>query len=236
MAEGSQSTTMGGWLRILLGLTYVVVTGIVFLLGAWVGRDLGSRHPPEIGRSVEVTAPARPEPGDVPRAVDRTFFDEFREGVYNSLEEGEESTQEVAVTATPTAPGATSEAAQPTAGRTRTVASAPTATKQATVAPRATATRVPEPVATATARPAREAGRGSWVVQVGSTRNGAEAFDWALKLRGKGFSPHTDESPRGGTTWYRVRLGPYGTREEAVKMYQRLTGTTEFDEAYITTQ
>ena len=220
-------------MRILLGATFVALTGVVFVLGIWVGRDLAARHPPETDQVVRVAAPVRPEPGNVPRKVDEKFFDGFRQELYNSLEEGDETPGDAAATKPPTAaaPEATEKPEATRSHATSTVAPRREATRTAT-RPRVTAT----PRHTATARPTRAAARGAWVVQVGSTRNGAEAFDWTMSLRGEGFAPHTDESPRGGTTWYRVRLGPFATREEAVKAYQRLTGSTEFQDAYITTQ
>ncbi len=231
--EGTSSSSGTPW-RMLVGVAFVAVTAVVFVLGIWVGRDLASRHPDEAGREVTAEAPARPAPGDVPRPVDPAFFDEFRQGVYNSLEEAESTDGEADAEAE-----AHATATQPAARSTNSPA--PTATRTRGVQVRSTATRTlrptsPPPRPTATSRPTRAAGRGAWVVQIGSTRSGTEAFDWSLRLRGKGFSPHTVEIPRGATTWYRVRLGPFATREEAVRMYQRVTGSTEFQEAYVTTQ
>lgn len=230
MAEAPLSPAPGVRPRLLIGAAYVALTAVVFLLGIWVGRDIATRHPPETNEAVQMAAPARPAADSVPRPVDEKFFDKFREELYNSLEAGD---------GTPgaAAPEATAGLA-PTTVQTQTAIRA-TATAERRVEPTKTATRpraTPTPRSTATRRPTTRVGTGSWVIQVGSTRNGTEAFEWSMRLRSKGFSPHTDESPSGGTTWFRVRLGPFATREEAVRAYQRLTGSTEFQDAYITTK
>jgi cell division septation protein DedD len=216
----------------MIGAAYVALTAVVFFLGIWVGRDVATRHPPETKETAQVAAPARPAADSVPRPVDEKFFDKFREELYNSLEDGESTPGATAPEATATAGLAA------TAGRTQTAIRA-TATPERRGEPTRTATRpraTPTPKSTATSKPTKKIGPGSWVIQVGSTRNGTEAFEWSMRLRSKGFSPHTDESPSGGTTWFRVRLGPFATREEAVRAYQRLTGSTEFQDAYITTK
>ncbi len=236
MAEAPRAGGSKLRIRALLASLLTATAAVVFVLGIWVGRDLALRHPAVPDESLQVAAPIRPEPGDIPRPVDEKFFDGFRQDLYNELEAGDEpveETQPAERAATPTVKmTASRETPRVAATVARTPTRAPTRVPTATRRVPATAT----PKHTATARPTRAAGRGMWVVQIGSTRNGAEAFNWSMNLRRKGFAPHTDESPHGATTWYRVRLGPFKTREEAVEAYQKLTGSTEFQDAYITTQ
>lgn len=232
MAEALRTPAASGRSRLLLAATYVALSAIVFVLGIQVGRDLAERHPPQDAQVVQQAAPAQPPADSVPRPAGKSFYDKYREQLYNRVEGGEEPPMDEAAAGTPTAAAAT------TAARTQTAAVHATATATRRVEPTRTPTRVrhtPTVRPTATVRKTTQAGRGAWVVQIGSTRSETEAFNWTMRLRGKGFSPHTDESPSGGTTWFRVRLGPFATREEAVRAYQRLTGSTEFQDAYITT-
>lgn len=232
MAEAPRTPAASGRSRFLLAAAYVALSAIIFVLGIQVGRDLAERHPAQEEQVVQQAAPARPPADSVPRPADKSFYDKYREQLYNRVEGGEEPPMDA--TAAAAAPTAATAA---TAARTQTAARA-TATATRRVEPTRTPTRVrhtPTVRPTATVRKTAQAGRGAWVVQIGSTRSETEAFNWTMRLRGKGFSPHTDESPSGGTTWFRVRLGPFATREEAVRAYQRLTGSTEFQDAYITT-
>ena len=126
-----------GRTRLLVGAIYVVVTTLIFLLGIWIGRDVADRHPIEPARVAMVDAPERPLEGDLPKPAGRTFFDDFREGVYNSLEVGEEG--ETAA-ATPTKVPPTATQARPTKARP-TVAKKPTQERRPTIRPTATRRR-----------------------------------------------------------------------------------------------
>lgn len=59
---------------------------------------------------------------------------------------------------------------------------------------------------------------GGWQVQVSSFRTLAEADAFATQLRARGHKAHVQraEIPSRGT-WFRVKIGPFGTQHEAIK-------------------
>lgn len=221
---------------LILGGVYLVATVIIFGLGIWVGQDLARRHPDDAEVVVRRAAPPAPADGAAPRPVEKAFFDEFREGMYDDL---------AAEDATPTSTaGASVVMTKVAPTTTQGVSRAPTVKPTATRRVPPTATRRLPPTATRTAlrrgtpTPARaaEVKRGSWLVQVTVTRSENEALRATLELRSRGFQASTDRATSGGTTWYKVRLGPFASRQEAVAAYGKLQSTGKFNEAYVTTQ
>lgn len=61
-------------------------------------------------------------------------------------------------------------------------------------------------------------GDGGWQVQVSSFKTKGEADAFATQLRARGHKAHVQraEIPNRGT-WYRVKIGPFGTQNEAIK-------------------
>lgn len=59
---------------------------------------------------------------------------------------------------------------------------------------------------------------GGWQVQVSSFKTQGEADAFANQLRARGHKAHVQraEIPKRGT-WYRVKIGPFGTQGEAIK-------------------
>jgi DedD protein len=76
----------------------------------------------------------------------------------------------------------------------------------------------------------------AWTVQVGATMDSRQALDMTLRLRALGFRAYTVQAPLRGQTWYRVRVGPFATRQEAREVEARLRQTGEFSGAYVTSQ
>ena len=74
----------------------------------------------------------------------------------------------------------------------------------------------PEPV------PAVPEAQEAWVVQVGSFSQSGNALALRDKLRAKGFTAFVEKLKTGGSTVYRVRIGPELKRENAEKALQRL--------------
>lgn len=62
-----------------------------------------------------------------------------------------------------------------------------------------------------------------WVVQLGSFSSAANADKLVAKLRQDGLSAYREEVTRSGSSIYRVRVGPFLDREEAIRTDQ-LTG------------
>ncbi len=71
-----------------------------------------------------------------------------------------------------------------------------------------------EPAPAAASGGSVSAAAANWI-QVYSSSNGSRARELAANLRGNGFATKVLETSVGGGTTYRVRVGPYDTREKA---------------------
>lgn len=69
------------------------------------------------------------------------------------------------------------------------------------------------PAPAPTAVPVKE----SFLIQVGSFKARADALNLQATLVLKGFTATVASSPQGGTTWFRVLIGPYADKGEAQK-------------------
>ena len=84
------------------------------------------------------------------------------------------------------------------------------------------------PVPDAASAPGKAARPGAepflYFVQAGAFQVGDDAEQQRAKLAMQGFTAKVTEREQAGRTMYRVRLGPFETREEAEGMQQRLQG------------
>lgn len=235
-AEPPRSSSPG----LMLAGIFTAASVIIFLLGIWVGQDMARRHPDDGDVVVRRSAPPAPTAGAAPRPVEKAFFDEFREGMYDDLTAEDAPPASPAATTTAATKAETKVAATPTRPATKAPTAKPTATRKlpptATRKVPPTATRTPVRRATPTTARAQDVKRGAWLVQVTVTRSESEALRAALELRSRGFQAATDRTTSGGITWFKVRLGPFASRQEAVAAYGRLQSTGKFNEAYVTTQ
>jgi cell division septation protein DedD len=62
----------------------------------------------------------------------------------------------------------------------------------------------------------------NYSVQIEAVMDQQGANDMVAKLKRMGYSPYTVETNIGGQTWYRVRVGPYPTPEEAKAVETKL--------------
>lgn len=74
----------------------------------------------------------------------------------------------------------------------------------------------PKPVTAKDDRPATSA-KGEWIVQVASVTQESNANTLAQKLQKSGWTSFVVSAAVNGQTYYRVRVGPYTTREQADK-------------------
>ncbi|MCB1009106.1 MAG: SPOR domain-containing protein [Acidobacteria bacterium] len=160
-----------------------------FFSGVWIGRGDPNEH-------AAPTTAARATPSPEPQLDQLSFF--------SGREAGERAR------ATPTLPPTrTPEPTRPAAVEVPVPTATPTpAPRTATPPP----TPAPTPVATRAAAPAAQA---SVFVQVYSSSNGARAREIAAELRKAGFPVVLAEAEAGGGTTYRVRVGPYPSRDQA---------------------
>jgi cell division septation protein DedD len=79
------------------------------------------------------------------------------------------------------------------------------------------------PTANANAQPQQASSDARYIVQVGASFGTAEkANELTIQLRKKYPSAHT-QNPTGADTLYRVRIGPYNSREDAQQVVNELT-------------
>lgn len=153
----------------------------------------------------------------------------------------------------PKAPEAVRNVAQPApspnkieTGTKTELAAAPRkdAAPQPTPAALAKAEHVPVPPATARVAVAlapavaptpatRTGAKGDWSVQVSATRDPRTADDVLRRLKGKGYDAFVLKVRRRGETFYRVRVGHYGSLEEAQQVVTRLRREPGVPEAFV---
>jgi cell division protein FtsN len=204
----SSGLSLGQVLTLTLG--FLVASLLIFVFGVWVGKDFVERRLAKEERIVRKRAqPAEPLPAEPETAV---------------VAAGEATATAVRVVATTVTP-----AARPTLAR---VVSAPTVT------PARAARPAPAPVERARpAAPAREEwADAGWTVQVYATTDPNQATALARRLVAKGYDAYTLQAPMRGQTWYRVRVGRFGSHERAREMEQRLKSLEGMEAAYVTAQ
>jgi len=69
---------------------------------------------------------------------------------------------------------------------------------------------------------ARSAKSGPWFVQAAALSNESAARQLSERLTKAGMTPFVERTEAGGATLYRVRLGPFASRDAAVKARRRL--------------
>lgn len=133
------------------------------------------------------------------------------------------------VTSTQAPPTSATSTPKPPAAATTTTTTPPVATTTQPKPPAAVATISPIDAATVPAATARPPSAGAFVVQVGSYPNdGAAAGAWQT-IKGKNvallsnYKPDVKPADLGGKgTWYRLRIGPFDTREAASELCGKL--------------
>ncbi len=93
----------------------------------------------------------------------------------------------------------------------------------------------PKPAPAGTEEKPDEAGGGKtpWVVQIAASRSRATADEMAAELRKRGYRAYVSSGTLNRKTFYRVRVGAYGTRQEAMADLQRLK-TANYRNAMLT--
>jgi cell division septation protein DedD len=84
--------------------------------------------------------------------------------------------------------------------------------------------RKPNPPAATPANPS-----GGFAVQVSSHRDVAAAQAECRRLLAAGYPAHPSKSVTSTGAWYRVYVGPFGTREEARRYQEKLKGNSGND-------
>lgn len=190
---------------ILLLLGFLIASGLIFLFGVWVGRDMAERRLAQEERVVRgaVPVPPTPQAAAAEGSADKQFYESLKATAYAKLQQ------------TPGKPaGATP---QPTAQAPVAVAPLPTPAPVAAAA--ATPAKRPKPQPTT---PGDEWADAGWTVQVNATTSEAQAQELTRTLRAKGYDAYTIQVPMRGQVWYRVRVGRFAGKEQAKAMEERL--------------
>ena len=211
---------------VVLVFGFLIASGLIFLFGMWVGRDVAERRLAQEERVVRLPMPEKPTPSEETqeRDVDLAF--------YEKLKEKAQRMQETAAVVSPTAARVVQAAPAPTATLTPVhIAKKPTAVPTPTAPKRPT---VPRPVAPHEATD--EWADAGWTVQVNATTNSQQALDMARGLKAKGYDAYTVQAPTRGQVWYRVRVGRFSSRERAKELESRLKTSEGLENAYVTPQ
>jgi cell division septation protein DedD len=75
---------------------------------------------------------------------------------------------------------------------------------------------------------------GKWTVQVNAFPDEKSAQGWVDRLKSKGYNAYVTEIRSNGRTWYRVRVGRYGSREEADRVAEALKSKENLPKAFST--
>lgn len=218
---GSAGLGYGQTFIIILG--FLITSGLIFLFGIWVGRDLVERRLAAEDRAVRGVIP--PRPTETREEADVAFYEQLKQKAEQRIQQTLVATP--VTQPTPTASPVISAAAR-AVPPTQTPASA--ATK---VSPRPTQTRQPTPPRRAAEEEWADAG---WTVQVSATTDQEEARGLSARLRARGYDAYLVQAPLRGQTWYRVRVGRLRNREQAKELEERLRRSEGMDAAYITPQ
>ena len=116
--------------------------------------------------------------------------------------------------------------------------------KDSAPAPRKGAEKKPEPATATAATPPTQSAESAerkengqvWSVQVNAYPDERSAKQLVDRLTNKGYNAVISETQNKGKTWYRVRVGRYGSREEADKALQDLKNNEKFDKAFATSR
>ena len=197
-SEGKFELSAAGLL--LLAAATLVATGVVFLLGIYVGKGMVESRMSQDGRVVRWPVPT-PGPGGKSDEVDVTFWDKLAKG---------EATAPAAAAPTATAvetPVRVAPAAHPT--------TAPRPTEKKAEAPPAAPTRAAPaaaPVAEGTA----------YQVQVNAMADRARADELVRDLKGLGYNAVMSSAKLADKTLYRVRVTGFSSPDAAKQAVTKL--------------
>ena len=200
--------------RLVMLILVAAVTVASFFLGVMVGergRGPGSNGLADTAFQPAVQIAPPPLPTGQYTAPQRlTFYDDLPKGNAAPLGSGINLPKN-GYTPPPPAP--------PPAPDTAPTPAVPPAQAQATKQPAPSV----KPPAPATTPPPKAAAGGSFVIQVASTKDQAEAKRLVDRLKAKGFAAAAERADLGAKgIWYRVVAGPYGDQVSAEKAAAQL--------------
>lgn len=219
------------WQMALLGGAFTLASMVIFGLGMFVGKEIEAR---KIVRPEEplVKVPVKPSPRGAAGTEGAKSKDDLT--FYNTLTKTPEAKQ--------AAETKTEEKEAEKTARAAAKEKKPQAHEEAAAHAKAAENRgekspaVGEPETKAQATESAEAktnGKG-WSVQANSYPDAKSANDLVDRLKNKGYNAFVTEANVKGKVWYRVRIGRFGSREEADKIAAALKSNEDLGNAFAT--
>jgi cell division septation protein DedD len=205
---------------VLLGGAFALASVIIFFLGVFTGKGIEERRivkmeEPPVKIPIKPAAPGGPADQGGAAKEEMTFYNTLTKptGAEPSAEQKPKESKPAEKTAKPE-----SKERKPQAKENKPQ------TKEAPPAPKPA-----PPVETAESK---ESGK-AWTVQVNAFPDEKSAKTWVDRLKNKGYNAYVTEVNTKGKIWYRVRVGQYGTREEAKKVEEALKTKENYTKAFI---
>ncbi len=222
---------------VLLGGAFALASVVIFFLGVFTGKGIEERRivkmeEPPVKIPIKPAAPGGPAGQGGTTKEEMTFYNTLAKptGAEPPGEQKPKDTKPVGKTAK-----VNSKENKPQAKESKPQ------TKEAPPAPKPVEKKAEEtPSLEAAPKPApavetaesKESGKG-WTVQVNAFPDERSAKIWVDRLKNKGYNAYVTEVNVKGKSWYRVRVGQYGTREEAKKVEEALKTKENYTKAFI---
>lgn len=221
---------------VLLGTAFSLTTIVIFLLGIFIGKGIEARkmvRPEEPLIKIPVKPSAQGSAGTAGAAPkeELTFYETLTKSPQSQpplQEKGKDKDDK--------------EPGKPLKREFKETKSEPS--HEAAPARRKAMEKTPEPATppdvtpiTQTAETAERNENGKvWTVQVNAYPDERSAKQLVDRLKNKGYNALMTETRNKGKVWYRVRVGRYGSREEADKAVEDLKSKEKFEKAFATSR
>jgi cell division septation protein DedD len=204
---------------VLLGGTFIVASIVIFFLGVVVGKGIEERRMVK-NEEPSIKIPVKPSTQGSNGATGAQSREELT--FYDTLTKSPAA--QPVVEAKPTEIKPPEKVAKVDAKNSK--AQAKEETPRSSKAVQETAER-------AETAEQKENDRG-WTVQVNALPDERSAKIWVDRLQNKGYRAYATEARNQDKLWYRVRVGKYGTRDEADKMLETLKNKENLTKAFAT--
>jgi cell division protein FtsN len=248
--------------RLILVGVWLVSCAVVYGIGFYTGNRIQERVPASEDRVVRLPVTAQPPPeGQRAKTGDEfTFYDSLVPGAHPDANDGKGKTPSVSDAKTtnakarpPAKPGATASNAGPkervaagtkpgtgagakpgatTGEKTASASAVKSGTKPGTKSGTATAARSGAPASAKGSAPKRS----GYTVEASPTRSRSEAEAMRANLARRGFDATVQAVPKDGGTWYRLRVGRYGSAEQAEQVMRQVRDRGGVSRAYVASQ
>jgi cell division protein FtsN len=218
------------WQMALLGGAFTLASVIIFGLGMFVGKEIEAR---KVVRPEEplVKVPVKPSPRGAAGTEGAKSKDDLT--FYNTLTKTPEAKQ---AAETKTEEKEAEKSARTAAKEKKPQGQEETARAKAAENRREKSPAAAEPETKAQAMESAEAktNGNDWNVQANSYPDAKSAKDLVDRLKNKGYNAFVTEGNVKGKVWYRVRIGRFGSREEAEKTVAALKSSEDLGKAFAT--